>query len=77
MEREKMGFNIPYEKWFKAELKELLIQTLDSNSLNKYQILNTTIIEKITKTYFLDTKIDFQRLWSILVFQLWFNKWMK
>lgn len=77
MEREKMGFNIPYEKWFKAELKELLIQTLDSNSLNKYQILNTAIIEKITKTYFLDTKIDFQRLWSILVFQLWFNKWMK
>lgn len=77
MDREKMGFNIPYEKWFKSELKELLIQTLTDKKLKDQQILNAEEIDKIIKSYFVNNNIDFQRLWAILVFQLWFNKWMQ
>lgn len=76
MEREKMGFNIPYEKWFKVELKELLIQTLNTKTLNEQQILNTDEIDKMINMYLQNAPTNFQRLWAIFVFQLWFNKWM-
>ena len=76
MEREKMGFNIPYEKWFKVELKELLIQTLNTKTLNEQQILNTDEIDKMINMYLQNAPTNFERLWAIFVFQLWFNKWM-
>jgi asparagine synthase (glutamine-hydrolysing) len=77
MEREKMGFNIPYEHWFKTDLKHLLLDTLDTHNINQHEILNHNAVKNILQKFISGNPTDFQRIWSIFVFQLWLKKWMK
>ncbi|MBL7929425.1 MAG: asparagine synthase (glutamine-hydrolyzing) [Bacteroidia bacterium] len=77
MERKKMGFNIPYEKWFQSDLKKMLNYTIFDSQLGCNGIFNETEIKKMIKNYFDNKPVTFQRIWSLFVFKLWFLKWMR
>lgn len=76
MEREKMGFNIPYERWFKNELKEYMLEQLSISKIKSQAILNDKKISEMIAYFYKGKNTDFQRLWAVLNFQLWFDKWM-
>ena len=38
MERPKMGFGVPLEKWFKNELKELVVDVLDPVKVAPFKV---------------------------------------
>ncbi|MEO8148387.1 MAG: asparagine synthase (glutamine-hydrolyzing) [Bacteroidia bacterium] len=76
MERPKMGFNIPYESWFKNDLKKELIETLDEKNIQSGGFLNPKEVSVMLDSFFANAKVDFQRIWQIYNFQLWFNRWM-
>lgn len=78
MERPKMGFGVPLEHWFKDELKELIDYYLDKNRLLKENIFNTVEVENLKKEYFRNpTGNDTaQSIWKILMFEMWYERWM-
>jgi len=78
MDRPKMGFGVPLEHWFKDELNELIEYYLDKNRLQKENIFNTVEIENLKKEYYRNpTGNDTaQSIWKILMFEMWYDKWM-
>ena len=76
MDRPKMGFGIPLQDWFKADLKPIFMDALDPQKIREAGILDEKIIKSM-KEGFLNNKFEqFERLWLILVFQLWYQRWM-
>jgi asparagine synthase (glutamine-hydrolysing) len=77
MERKKMGFGIPVERWLANELKELVEEYLSERNLNKHRLFNSDYISKL-KTAFFNGRTEFHlKIWYLLMFQMWFEKWMK
>jgi len=77
MDRPKMGFAIPIEKWLQNEWKEKVHYYLDEQRINQQGIFNS----EITTFYlnqFMNGKKEFGlKIWYLLMFQLWYEKWME
>jgi asparagine synthase (glutamine-hydrolysing) len=77
LDRPKMGFAIPIERWLKNELKGHVEEYLNEDRIKNQGIFNWEFIAKL--------KIDFNRgrkeyvtkLWYILMFQMWYQRWME
>ena len=76
MERPKMPFIAPLSEWFKNELKDLLIEYVNEESLVKQNIFNVNEVMRIRDDYLKGKKVSHRKIWNILMFQLWYNKWM-
>ena len=76
MDRPKMGFSVPLSKWLKNELKELVSYYTNEDSINNEGIISFRYVNKI-KTDFLSHQSAYntQKLWSIIVFRMWYEKW--
>jgi asparagine synthase (glutamine-hydrolysing) len=76
MSRPKMGFAIPLTKWFREDLKYLFHEYLNETSLNKHGLVNVERLLKELDEYYAGNDFRFPLLWNILVFQLWYEKWI-
>jgi len=74
LDRPKKGFSVPFSAWMKNELKPLLMETLSIENLKKDGILNPEYVINIRNS-FLNGKEEYKyKIWSILLYQLWFEK---
>jgi asparagine synthase (glutamine-hydrolysing) len=76
MERPKTGFAIPVENWLAKELKELVIENLGKPALRLHNLFNEDEVEKIVNDFFNVRKEKYLKIWHLLMFQLWYKKWM-
>ena len=77
LDRQKMGFAIPLATWLANDLRELVETHLSKEVIEQQGIFNWMYIEKV-KTSFYNGKKEFDtKLWYILMFQMWFEKWGK
>ncbi|MCD6296658.1 MAG: hypothetical protein J7M30_05845 [Deltaproteobacteria bacterium] len=75
-ERPKMGFGVPIDKWFRDGLKGLLLDYLSPDRLRKEGLFDQTLIETKIKEH-LSGKVNHQhRLWSILMWEMWRERWL-
>ncbi|MBN8666794.1 MAG: asparagine synthase (glutamine-hydrolyzing) [Chitinophagales bacterium] len=76
--RPKKGFDVPMLNWFKHELNEYLFNDLFKESTIREQgILNPEYIESIRKELQSSVTHDtVEKLWILLSFQYWYNKYM-
>lgn len=77
IDRPKMGFGVPVEKWFKSELKHYYLQYLDRKIIEKEDIFNPIEVEKLLKNYLNGNPINHNKLWFLFIFQQWKEKWLK
>lgn len=77
MDRPKMGFSVPIFEWFREELKEYLFYYFDENRLESQGIFDVKQVIALRDAYLSGKNINIQKIWFILVFQMWFDKWMK
>ena len=84
MERPKMGFSIPLDKWMRTTLKDQLIDFTDVSFLRNQGIFNPAAVKKIVISYLSNgdggklSGSNFSRIcWSYFVFQQWYMnmKW--
>jgi asparagine synthase (glutamine-hydrolysing) len=75
MERPKMGFVVPIMGWFRNELKDLILQNLDESLLKKDDIFNFKEVTAIRDRYLNGHSENVQKVWHILLFQMWKRKW--
>lgn len=77
MERPKMGFGIPIHNWLQTDLRDLLLEVLNIDKIRKQNILNANKVDQAVKAFLNNEKnIDVQRIWFLLMFQMWYDKWM-
>ena len=78
-ERPKMGFSVPLADWLRGPLKSWGADLLSPESLKAQGLLNADIIYTRWENFqqgatSQETPKD---LWSALMFQAWFDRWMK
>jgi asparagine synthase (glutamine-hydrolysing) len=76
MERPKMGFSIPVESWLTHELKELVYEKLSEQNLKRHGLFNAGEVIKIRDSFFKGRKEKHLKIWYLLMFQMWYEKWM-
>ncbi|MEN9949839.1 MAG: hypothetical protein RLY85_591 [Bacteroidota bacterium] len=76
MDRPKKPFIAPLTVWFKNELSDLLNYYLASAQLAKTGLFNEEPIVQLRDRYLRGEKIQFQKLWQLLSFQLWYDRWI-
>ena len=70
MERPKMGFSVPLEKWLKSSLKDWASDLLQKKELENNNINSRIVIKKWEEH--LAGKRNWQyQLWPILIYQSW------
>lgn len=77
MDRPKAGFAIPIEDWFAKELAGYFAQYLDPDYLRRQGLFNADLVAIWLKHYQSGKKEYMTQLWNILMFQLWYAKWME
>jgi asparagine synthase (glutamine-hydrolysing) len=76
MQRRKMGFGIPVEKWLSHELRSLVEEYLSEKYLDNHGLFKKETIQKLLSS-FLNGKTELHlKIWYLLMFQMWYHKWM-
>lgn len=76
MERPKMGFGLPVYEWFRGDLKHYLFQYICKEKMSRHGLFDEMYAEKIRDYYLAGKKGYETQVWFLLVFQLWWEKWM-
>ena len=76
MDRPKMGFGVPITDWFKDELKEYFMTYLSKERLENEGIFNVEEVLLMRNRFLQGDNESVRRLWFILMFELWYEKWM-
>lgn len=76
MNRPKKGFGVPIYDWLRDDLHHLLDKYLDRQRLIKQEIFNPAIVKSLVAA-FEERKIGQDVfVWEMLMFQMWYDKWM-
>jgi len=72
-ERKKSGFGIPINDWLRSDLKYLLEEYLSEEKLSKHHLFNKNHVSRLLNS-FLNKKNDDRKIWTILMFQIWYEE---
>jgi len=70
---QKQGFVGPMTKWLQTDLKALTLKKLSHDSLQKHDIFNPETIKNILDDHYSRREINDTLIWSLLIFQTWFD----
>jgi asparagine synthase (glutamine-hydrolysing) len=73
VQHRKQGFVGPMAKWIQTDLKKYVLNTLSEESLKRHGIFNSQAIKRILDEHFSGKEIHDTLIWSIVVFQKWFE----
>lgn len=75
-ERPKMGFGVPIDLWFRKDLKTHLLDYLSPERLKREGMFNHVLVEQKIKEHLSGQKNHQYRLWSILMWEMWRERWL-
>ena len=79
LERPKQGFAIPIDSWLKNDLKHIFQNYLSEKNIKEQNIFDEKYVKKNLDKY-LSGKLDSAyayKFWFLLMFQMWYERWMK
>ena len=77
MDRPKTGFSLPIYTWLQSDLSFLIEDYLNETALSISGIFNVPFLLKQVKL-FKEDKLHYKPfIWKLLMFQMWYFKWMK
>jgi len=74
--RPKMGFAVPLNNWLAGVLKPVVDLYLDDTFIRKQNIFNSEYISQIKRSYYTVKKEYDYKIWYLLMFQMWYDRWM-
>jgi asparagine synthase (glutamine-hydrolysing) len=77
MDRPKMGFGVPIKEWFKSELAEYFNQYLSKTKIESQGLVNYNAVKVWLENYNCGRTEYINHLWYLLMFQMWYERWMK
>ena len=76
IERPKMGFGVPIGRWFRRELKELLLDYVSPDCLKKEGRFDPLPVENKLKAHLAGTNDHQHQLWALLMWEMWRERWI-
>lgn len=76
MDRPKMGFGIPISNWLSNDLKVYVDRYFDEAFILKQGVFNNNEVQRIRKAFLNGKQERAEKIWFILMFQMWYDKWM-
>lgn len=73
----KQGFVGPMAQWLKNDLKPYVLETLSEKNLAKHGYLNHGTVRNILDEHFSGREIHDTLIWSLVVFQRWFDLYIE
>ncbi len=73
--RKKMGFGVPLTRWFRSELKEMAYDSIVTRNDNG--LFNKSAVQQIWNQHQNGFRDRSTELWTLLMFQLWQQEFMK
>jgi len=79
LKRKKQGFEVPLLKWFRGDLKNIILNDLLAEDRIKSQgIFNPQYVEALKKQLFSSSPVEaVAQIWGLLVFQYWHKKYIE
>ena len=74
--RQKRGFGIPLAKWLTTELKDFMLDYLNEDRIRKQGIFHYPSVKKLIDEQFAKTNDHREPLWTLLVFQTWYERYL-
>ena len=76
MERPKMGFGIPVFNWLRNDLKYYAEEYMSEKDFAKHGLFKKEGIQNIMLRFYKGDKNYDSLFWYLLMFQMWYKKWM-
>jgi asparagine synthase (glutamine-hydrolysing) len=74
--RQKRGFSVPTAGWLRNEMQPTLKEMLSETRLKAQGLFNPVFVRRIMEEH-LEGNADHRKtLWTLLVFQLWYERWI-
>jgi asparagine synthase (glutamine-hydrolysing) len=77
LNRRKMGFSVPLDSWFRLEIKDLAKHYLLSPDAGLNNFFNPNVVEEIWNHHQSQIRNYGTVLWTLLMFELWFQRFMR
>ena len=77
LHRPKKGFGIPIAEWLKGRLNPLMHDLLAPDKLKNQGLFDEKFVQKLIKEHETNVASHHKQLWTLLVFQLWFDNFLK
>lgn len=74
--RKKMGFGVPVGKWFRGEMKEFVRESLLSEKSLNRGIIKPEVLRKYVDEHTDGTRDHAFRIWTLLMLELWFQRFI-
>ncbi len=74
--RPKKGFNMPVAHWLTRELRELVLDLLSEARITRQGFFNYSYIKQLLDEHFARRRDNRKLLWTLLVFQLWYDAYI-
>lgn len=76
MERPKSGFSLPIYSWLNKDLSYLLEEYLSEEALKASNVFNYRFVLELKKRFKENKLHHVTLIWKLLMFQMWYKKWM-
>ena len=76
MERPKMGFGIPVQDWLAKEQKSLVEEHLKPAALKEHGLFKEEAVTNLCAEFFNGRTEKYLKIWYLLMFQMWYKKWV-
>ena len=74
--RKKMGFGVPITHWLRRDLKDLLQDNLLAKRFSQRGIARKDVVENLVKEHLSVEKDNVWQLWTLLMLELWFQRFI-
>ena len=75
--RKKRGFGVPLAQWLTGELKEFMLDYLSQERIERQGIFYYPYVKRLIDEQLTKTKDNREPLWTLLVFQTWYQKYVE
>ena len=76
LKHRKQGFASPMARWLQGDLKPYVRKTLSRSNLERHGLFNIKIVNSILEEHDHRKKLHDKLIWSLVIFQKWFDRHM-
>jgi asparagine synthase (glutamine-hydrolysing) len=76
MDRPKRGFGIPVKTWLYGDLKKIVDHYLSEQFIARQNLFNARKLLYIKNSFYHGKMEWTDKLWNLLIFQMWYDKWI-